>query len=127
MSLLLLYPIHKFFHIILFIIFRKPIQIKLSRKFVIMPFLHVLVLEIVSKRLYGWALIFPFLMLNSFLLCSAFIWPQFAHYFSLLLALHCSVCLLDLLFIKQILHAPKTSFIEETTKGYEILVPDATN
>ena len=127
MSLLLLYPIHKLFHIILFILFRKPIQIKLALNFLFFPVLHVFVLQMVSKRLYSWALILPFLTLNSFFLCAAFIWPMFAHYFSLLLALHCSICLLDLLFIKQMIRTPKNSYIEETSRGYEILVQDTTN
>lgn len=126
-SLLLLYPTHKFFHIFLLIIFKKPMIFKLKRSFYIMPVIHVRLMDLVSKRLYSWALLLPFLCLNSLFLFFAIKFPAYAHYFSILLALHCSICLIDLLFFKQLLHAPKNAFIEETPKGYEILVPNAKN
>lgn len=124
-SLLLLYPLHKFFHIIIFIIFRKPIKYKLKKNFFILPVIHARLLEVVSKRLYCVALILPFICLNSIFIAGAILFPAFAHFFSIFLALHCSMCLIDLLFLKQILAAPKNAFIEETPKGYEILVQKA--
>ncbi|MER2000359.1 MAG: DUF3267 domain-containing protein [Lysinibacillus sp.] len=124
-SLLLLYPLHKFTHILLFILYRLPMQLKLQRKFFIMPVIHVRILEIVSKKLYTSALLLPFISLNSVFLYAAFAFPAYAHYFCLLLALHCSICFVDLLFWKEISFAPKNAFIEETPRGYEILVPDA--
>lgn len=126
LSLFLLYPMHKFFHIILFVISRKPVQLKIVRKYYMMPVIHAEILDIVSKQLYSWALALPFLCLNSFFIYGAFTWPEYAHYFSILLALHCSICLVDLLFLRQILSAPKHAYIEETPKGYEILIQDAT-
>ena len=124
MSLLLLYPIHKLFHLVLFWIFRKPFQLKLVRKYYVVPVIHAEISDIVSKRLYSWALILPFLCLNSIFISGAIFVPAYAHYFSILLALHCSICLVDLLFLIQIMRAPKHSFIEETAKGYEILIPE---
>ena len=123
-SLLLLYPLHKFIHILLFIIYQIPMRFKLKNKFFIIPVIHVRLLEIVSKRLYTIALLLPFVCLNSGFIYAAFAFPVYAHYFSLLLALHCSICLVDLLFWKEISSAPKNAYIEETPKGYEILVPD---
>ena len=125
LSLLLLYPLHKLFHILLFIGFRVPMRYKLKRKFFIIPVIHVRLLEIVTKRLYTSALLLPFICLNSVFLYAAFAYPAYTHYFSLLLALHCSICLVDILFFKEISDSPNNAFIEETPKGYEILVREA--
>lgn len=121
----LLYPVHKFFHIVPFMIKRKQILYKMKRHYVFIPTIHAQLQEPVSKMLYSAALILPFVVLNSCFIVGAIFLPMYAHYFCILLALHCSICLIDLLFLKQILFAPRNAFIEETPKGYEILVPEA--
>ena len=83
--------------------------------------------EPIPKKRYLVTLIAPFIILNPVLLTGAIIWPAFSHYFCLLLAFHCSICLLDLLYIKDIWRAPKNAIIEETPRGYEILVPQFNN
>ena len=83
--------------------------------------------EPIPKRCYLVTLIAPFVILNPILLIGAINWPVFSHYFCLLLAFHCSMCLLDLLYIKDIWRAPKNAIIEETPRGYEILVPQLNN
>ena len=62
-------------------------------------------------------------MLNSGLIVGGLYIPEYAHYFSLLLAFHCSICIMDILYVKNLVSAPKDAIIEETPRGYEILVP----
>ncbi len=78
---------------------------------------------LIPKNRYILTLLVPFILINSLLIILVLIFPQYAHYLCLLLAYHCSICLIDILYVKNLLLAPKDSVIEETPKGYEILVP----
>lgn len=123
LTLPILYPIHKIIHYVALINYRKAISLSFKIKLKIVPIIQMRLKETIPKNRYIFVLLAPFFTLNSILLGLAFIYPQLAHYFCILLALHCSICLLDILFVKNLLNAPKNAIIEETPKGYEILVP----
>lgn len=91
-----------------------------------MPILSIRIKEPVPKALFLFALLAPFFIINSMLITGAFMMPEFGHYFTMLLAYHCGLCLIDLLYIKNLARSPKKALIEETETGYEILVPPAT-
>ena len=122
-ALLLLYPTHKAIHYISLFRYKKSLSYKFKIKFTFVPILNMRIKEPIPKNRYLVALSTPFIVLNPILLIGAIIWPVFSHYFCLLLAFHCSICLLDLLYIKGIWRAPKRAVIEETPRGYEVLVP----
>lgn len=122
-TVFLIYPIHKLIHIFPLITRLKNMKFNIRLKFHFIPVLHVSFLTLINKNLYMFALALPAIFLNTLLLVSAFILPEYAHYFCLLLAYHCSICLIDILFLLNIFKSPKSSLIEETDKGYEILVP----
>lgn len=123
LALLLLYPMHKAVHYICLFRYKKSLSYKFKVKFTFVPILNMRIKEPIPKNYYLVALSAPFIILNPILLTGAIIWPVFSHYFCLLLAFHCSICLLDLLYIKDIWRAPKSAIIEETPRGYEVLVP----
>lgn len=126
-ALLLLYPVHKIIHYISLFRYKKTLSYKFKIKFTFLPILNMRIKKPIPKKHYLVTLIAPFILLNPILLTGAIIWPVFSHYFCLLLAFHCSICLLDLLYIKDIWRAPKNAIIEETPRGYEILVPQFNN
>ena len=126
-SLLLLYPMHKIIHYVCLFRYKKSLSYRLKIKFTFIPILSMRIKEPIPKKRYLATLIAPFAILNSILLMGAIIWPVFSHYLCLLLAFHCSMCLLDLLYIKDIWKAPKNAIIEETPRGYEILIPQLNN
>lgn len=122
-SFILLYPMHKILHFLPLTSYRNRINFSVKKQLGFMPVLSVIIKEPIPKGLFLLALLFPFIILNSILIAGAFLFPAFGHYFTMLLAYHCGLCLIDLLYIKNLARSPKTALIEETETGYEILVP----
>ncbi|WP_332648541.1 DUF3267 domain-containing protein [Lysinibacillus sp. 54212] len=125
--LTIIYPIHKLTHYIALFNYKKALSFRFKIKKRFIPIIQMRLNETIPKNRYIFTLLAPFFFLNSILLGLAFSYPQFSHYFCILLALHCSICLLDILFVKNLWKAPKNAIIEETPKGYEILVPTIMN
>ena len=116
-----LYPIHKLVHYYSLFNYRKNVKIKV--RFELILIVNIRIKNMIPKKRYIFTLLSPFIILNSALVLVTLYYPQYSHYSCLLLAMHCSMCLIDLLFIKDLAGAPKEAVIEETPKGYEILVP----
>ena len=123
LSFLLLYPTHKAIHYLPLIRYRNRIHFSIKIQFGFMPVLVIRIKEPVPKVLFLFALLAPFFIINSILIAGAFILPEFGHYFTMLLSFHCGLCLIDLLYIKNLARSPKKALIEETETGYEILIP----
>ncbi|QBP40427.1 DUF3267 domain-containing protein [Paenisporosarcina antarctica] len=126
LSFVLIYPIHKALHCIPLVRYSNNIQFSVKKQFNFIPILSIRIKEPVPKALFLFALLAPFFIINSILVAGAFMLPAFGHYFTILLAFHSGLCLIDLLYIKNLARSPKKAFIEETDTGYEILVPPAT-
>lgn len=123
LSFLLLYPIHKLIHYVALFRYKKSLSIGIKVDFSFIPVLKMRIQDIIPKGRYIISLFAPFFILNTILLALAIWLPAFSHYFCLMLAFHCSICVLDLLSIKNIWHTPKEAMVEETPRGYEVLVP----
>ena len=121
--LLCIYPLHKAFHYLLLIDYTKHMKLKIKLKFLSLPFIHLKVNRFVPKYRYISSLLAPFILLNGFLLYIGTLLPAYTHYVSLLIGLNCLICLIDLLNVKGMIRAPHNAIIEETPKGYEVLVP----
>lgn len=122
----LLYLVHKLIHYFSLLNYRKSLVYRFKIRFSFVPLLHMRLEETIPKNRYILCLLAPFFTLNPLFIAGAYVWPWFSHYFCLLLALHCSICLLDLLYVKDLWRAPKNAIIEETPRGYEILIPSFT-
>ncbi|WP_341300358.1 DUF3267 domain-containing protein [Lysinibacillus sp. FSL H8-0500] len=122
-AVITLYPIHKFLHFLALYDLRQHLKLRVRMQFYIIPVLHMRIHEPLAKHRYILALLAPFIVLNTTILVGTLLLPVYTHYGTLLLAYHCSLCVIDILYVKYLLHSPKNSQIEETPKGYEILVP----
>ncbi|MDM5250207.1 DUF3267 domain-containing protein [Lysinibacillus sp. G4S2] len=122
-AILALYPIHKCFHFLALYDLRQHLKLRVRTQFYVIPVLHMRIQEPLSKNRYILALLTPFIVINTGILIGTLLFPAYTHYGTLLLAYHCSLCLIDILYVKYLLNSPKDSQIEETPKGYEILVP----
>lgn len=123
LSLLLIYPIHKCFHFLPLIPYRNRLHLSIKKQLGFMPIVSIRIKEPIPKTRFLFALLSPFIFINGLLITGAFTFPIFGHYFAMLLAFHCGLCLIDLLYVKNLLRSPKKALIEETETGYEILVP----
>ncbi len=120
---LMIYPAHKLLHFLPVMRYRKRLRFSIEKQFKVLPVLAMRIHEPILKSRYIIALVVPFIILNSILIIGAIIFPAFRHYFSILLAYHCGLCLIDLLYVKHLIRSPKKALIEETEKGFEILIP----
>ena len=127
LGLLFIYPLHKFIHYLFLIDYTQNMKVKIRRKYIVLPSIHLKIKKLVPKYRYLSSLIAPFILLSALFILLALSYPATIHYFSIYFAIHCSICLIDLLFVKDIITAPHSSFIEETPKGYEVLVPHQIN
>lgn len=119
----LLYPVHKLLHYFSLLEYRKSVKLRIKIDYKFIPIIRMRIKSIIPKNRYVLTLATPFFVINGLLIFAAAFYVEYAHYFCLLLAYHCSICFIDLLFIKDLIRAPKNSVIEETPKGCEILVP----
>ncbi|MGN7477889.1 DUF3267 domain-containing protein [Solibacillus silvestris] len=118
-----IYPMHKFLHYIALLQYKKSLIFRFKIQYYFIPIIHMRLQNGIPKRSYIFALLTPFFAINTGLLVGGFLTPQYAHYFGVLLAFHCSICLMDFLYVKNLMSAPNNAIIEETPRGYEILVP----
>ncbi|MGE7919939.1 DUF3267 domain-containing protein [Viridibacillus sp. NPDC093762] len=125
MVFFMIYPAHKLLHFIPLFNYRKSLRFSIEKQYSFLPVLSMRIHEPILKSRYVFALLVPFILLNLVLIIGAIMFPPFRHYFSILLAYHCGLCLIDLLYVKHLRHSPKTALIEETDKGFEILVPSS--
>ncbi|MER1985617.1 MAG: DUF3267 domain-containing protein [Solibacillus sp.] len=118
-----IYPLHKALHFMMLVDYRKSIAFRLKIRHHFVPVVHMRLLRTIPKWRYVIVLLMPFILLNSVLIILGIYVQHLAHYISFFLAFHTSICLIDLLYVKHLLHAPKNAVVEETPRGYEILVP----
>lgn len=123
LAVFLMYPIHKYIHYISLLNDRKKVKLKFKLEFYTIPIFQIRIKKLIHKNRYIFTLISPFIFLNAIILWLAFLFPHATHFVCLLLAFHCSICIPDILCTKHLVKAPKNAVIEETPKGYEILVP----
>ncbi|WP_040224794.1 DUF3267 domain-containing protein [Bhargavaea cecembensis] len=121
----LLYPVHKAIHYAVLWRYRGRIRMCVNRDWPVFPVIQLQVREPIPKQRFAISLIMPFLTLNPLFIAGGVLFPAFTHYFVILLAYHCGMCLIDLIYVKNLSRSPKASYIEETDGGYEILVPFA--
>lgn len=124
---LMIYPIHKLLHFLPLMRYRSRLRFSIEKHFKIIPVLAMRIHEPILKLRYIVALTIPFVALNSILIVGAIIFPTFRHYFAILLAYHCGLCVMDLLYVKHLIRSPKQALIEETDKGFEILISPTNN
>ncbi|MDN4493175.1 DUF3267 domain-containing protein [Ureibacillus aquaedulcis] len=122
LCLVLIYPIHKLLHYYSLFEYRKSVKLRVKIEYKFIPIIRMRIKAIIPKKRYVFTLAAPFIIINGLLIYLAVAYEEYAHFSCLLLAYHCSICFIDLLFIKNLIRAPKDSVIEETPKGCEILV-----
>lgn len=124
LAVLGVYPLHKLFHFIPMFSHRDKIKFIVINQFKFIPILHLRIIEPIQKSRFLFILLAPFIFFNVLLVIGALAIPSFAHYFTILFAYHCGICLIDLVYVKNLSKSPKSAFIEETDAGYEILIAE---
>lgn len=121
-GIILMYPFHKLLHYLPIAHLGKKVKKQVEFKYGFYPLIYIRVNEPISKKLFLIALFMPFLTINTILIVSCYFFPQFTHYLTILLAFHIGLSFSDFICLKNILLAPKNSYIEENEEGFEILV-----
>lgn len=118
----LTYPVHKLLHYYSLFEYRKSVKLRVKIDYKFVPIIRMRIKKFIPKKRYIFTLLVPFIIINAVLITVSILYEEYAHYSCILLGYHCSICFLDLLFVKDLLGAPKESVIEETPKGCEVLV-----
>ena len=120
LGIILLYPIHKLLHFIplLLVAKRTTFTLKFKKYFAV----DIMLTTPLSKKLFLFALITPFMIVSIVLLISCMFLPIYAHYFIILFSFHFGLCASDFITLKNILQSPQRCFIEENDESFEILV-----
>lgn len=122
LGFLAVYPIHKLLHYLPLASQKGRVRFIRTMHFRMIPMFMIRICEPIGKTRFIFALLLPFLLLSSLFIAAMIIWPSFAHYFQILFAYHCGMCVIDLIYVKELIHSPKKALIEEVDDGYEILV-----
>lgn len=123
LGMLALYPVHKLTHYFSLFGYRKSVKLRIRMDYIFIPIIQMRIKKEIPKNRYIFTLLAPVVTINVGLLLLIVAFPQLTHFLCLLLSYHCSICLIDILYVKNLIAAPKNAVIEETPKGYEILVP----
>lgn len=121
-GIILIYPIHKLLHYLPIAHLGSKIKKKLEWKYRIYPIIQIRVQEPISKSLFLFALLLPFIAITVMLVCACFLLPHYIHYITILLAYQTGISVSDLVYAYNIIRAPKEALIEENDEGFEILV-----
>ncbi len=113
---------HKILHYLPLVRQRSNVRLSINRKYKCIPFITIRVCEPINKYRFLFSLLAPFIFINIAIIIGTFVAPNFAHYFTMLFALHCGMCLVDLIYVKNLSRSPRSAFIEETDAGYQILI-----
>ena len=123
LTLLAIYPLHKILHFLPLIGCHKSLKLIIRKQMKICPAILLHINEPVPKTRFLLSLAAPFLILNAAIVISSTLMPAYSHYFAMLLAYHCGLCLTDIIYLRNLARSPKHALIEETDTGFEILVP----
>lgn len=122
LTFLCIYPLHKLIHYIPLFLYRDKVRFIIDKQYNCLPIFTLRVTEPINKNRFIFSLLAPFIFINLALISAAILMPVYAHYFTILLAYHCGICLIDLIYVKNLSKSPKRALIEETDAGYEILI-----
>ncbi|TWT03363.1 DUF3267 domain-containing protein [Planococcus sp. CPCC 101016] len=123
LGVLAIYPIHKILHFLPMIGCHRSLKLIVRKQMKVCPSILLHINEPVPKLRFLLSLATPFLVLNTLIVILSILMPAFSHYFAMLLAYHCALCLTDIIYLRNLARSPKYALIEETETGFEILVP----
>ncbi|MFC4322155.1 DUF3267 domain-containing protein [Litchfieldia salsa] len=122
LTLLVIFPIHKLLHSFPLIILRKQVKITIERTIFMLPVISVRPKCLLSKPLIMLVLITPFVSVTGFMLYGCALFPQYIHYFTIIIAVHLGICVSDFILLKQLFKAPRACIVEEIDNGYDVLI-----
>lgn len=120
-AIILLYPVHKAIHLLVFLPYFRSFRIHKLNKQKWLPFYNTYVSRPINKYYFCINLIMPFIVLTTFLVLASIKFPEYGHYFVFLIALNFGYSILDFLYLKIVLFSNDGSYIEEHQTGINIL------
>ncbi|MGM0876264.1 MAG: DUF3267 domain-containing protein [Bacillota bacterium] len=114
-------PIHKLLHALPLLVSGYRVSLKI-KYYYMLPIFQIKSCNGIKKVNMLLSLIAPFLFFTSVFFLGGVSFPAYMHYFCIAMAFHIGLCVPDFIFIRQLLFAPKTCFIEEFEDGFDVLV-----
>lgn len=121
LSLILVYPLHKLLHLIVFIGNARSLMIQKVTRRQWPPLLNIRVNHPISKWQFALALVLPFILITAASMFCAVNLPHFGHYFMFIFSVNAGISFIDFVYLKYVLKTPKDTYVEERRYGFEIL------
>lgn len=121
-SLVFMYPVHKFLHYLPLFYLRSKVTMSLVLKYGFYPIVNVTVKEPISKKAFLLSVFTPMFAISALLIFSAYFLPNYIHYFTMLAAFNIGLSVPDFIRGFKVISAPKCAFIEENDEGFQILI-----
>lgn len=122
LSLLLLIiaiiPIHVFLHCFPIWMFGKRATVSIRHQW---PYCNFSTRQVIPKQLLIISIAFPVIVITILTIIISTLMPHWVHLMAMVAAINMGLSVYDLLYLKQLVAAPKSSVIEEYENGYHIL------
>ncbi|TXC89716.1 DUF3267 domain-containing protein [Metabacillus litoralis] len=114
-------PIHKILHALPLLLCGCRVEMKI-KFYYMFPSFQLKACNGIKKHNMLISLLTPFIVFTTVFLYGSILFPAYMHYFSIAMAFHIGLCVPDFIFIKHLLLAPRSCFVEEFDDGFEVLV-----
>ncbi|OZM58151.1 hypothetical protein CIB95_00815 [Lottiidibacillus patelloidae] len=120
-GLCLIIPVHKLMHLLPLWLTGTKVDFNIvSIKGLPIP--SYCIDEKVSKNKTMFSMLLPFISITITAIIGSVMFPNFFHYFSIFSSINFGLSVIDLLFLFQLLKAPRHAYIENSDVGIDILV-----
>ncbi|MDQ0254217.1 hypothetical protein J2S74_001592 [Evansella vedderi] len=111
-------PVHILLHCLPIWAFGKKATISIREQW---PYCNFSTKQAISKQLLIVSIAFPLVVITLVTIIISVMMPQWMHVMAIVAAINMGLSVYDLLYLKQLIHAPKSCVIEEYENGYNIL------
>ncbi|ALX48706.1 DUF3267 domain-containing protein [Lentibacillus amyloliquefaciens] len=121
-GLCLLPILHSFTHILPLIVMNKQARLIYKRNTLLFPIVNYYTKKYLSKKVSLFAAMAPTLLITIPSVAATFLFSDFYVYFLIFTSVHTALTFTDFLYIRYIVKAPKSSYIENSNNEITILV-----
>lgn len=122
MALLLLPIIHSFMHILPLMVMHKHTRLALSTKHKCLPTVHYYTEKYLTKGDFLVVAIAPTVLITIPGIIASYVVADYYVYILLFTSIHIGITFQDFLYISHLTKAPKKSFVENGSAGFNILI-----
>ncbi|MGO4887486.1 DUF3267 domain-containing protein [Anaerobacillus sp. MEB173] len=121
-GILLIIPLHKLLHCIPIWLTRRKatLSIRIIRNCI--PLVYYRIYGTIPRNLSILSVVAPAVTITGFCIIGTYFMPYYLHYFAIFSAVNIGLSVTDFIYLKQLIKAPKHSYVEDFSTGFHILL-----